>query len=96
MRLNSSGVPVCFEMNIRFSRTTPIRARFGFNDVEALVREHLLSQDINHFFNVTNGYAYRYWNEIYIDVKDVRELRDNGAVKEINRFSNFVDGYRGK
>ncbi len=35
------GRPVCFEINIRFSGTTPIRARLGFNDVEAALNHYV-------------------------------------------------------
>ena len=96
MRLNGDAVPVCFEMNIRFSGTAPMRARFGFNDVEALIREHIFNEDISNFFNVTSGCAYRYWNEIYIDEKDMKSLHEDRVVSEINRLSNYVDGHRGK
>ena len=96
MRMHKDGTPVCFELNIRFSGTTPMRARFGFNDVEALIREHVLNEDISNFFSVTKGHAYRYWNELYIDEKDAETLLKNGKLISVNRIGNFVDGYRGK
>src|SRR5262249_14934068 len=40
----SNGRPTCFEINVRFSGTTPIRARLGFNDVEATVKHYVLGQ----------------------------------------------------
>ncbi|MBD3177618.1 MAG: ATP-grasp domain-containing protein, partial [Armatimonadia bacterium] len=38
------GEPVCFEINLRFSGTAPIRARLGFNDVEAAVRHFIMGE----------------------------------------------------
>lgn len=67
LRLDSNENPVCFELNARFSGTTPIRANFGFNDVEAGIKEYVYKEDISNFFNITYGTAYRYWNEIYVD-----------------------------
>lgn len=33
-----NGIPIIFEINARFSGTTPLRKIFGFNEVEALLR----------------------------------------------------------
>lgn len=68
------GRPVCFEINIRFSGTTPMRARFGFNDVEATLRHYILKENIENLPLVTEGVALRYWNEMYIDPKAARTL----------------------
>ncbi|NOG51581.1 MAG: ATP-grasp domain-containing protein [Chloroflexi bacterium] len=40
------GRPVTFEINVRFSGTTPMRARFGFNEVEAALRHYVLGEDV--------------------------------------------------
>ncbi|MBA2545711.1 MAG: ATP-grasp domain-containing protein, partial [Solirubrobacterales bacterium] len=39
------GKPVCFEINVRFSGTTPIRTRLGFNEVEAAIRHYALGHE---------------------------------------------------
>jgi carbamoyl-phosphate synthase large subunit len=59
--------PVCFEINLRYSGTTPIRAHFGFNDVEAGVRHYVLGEPAYALPDIRQGVALRFWNEIYID-----------------------------
>lgn len=66
LRLNKDSQPVCFEINLRYSGTTPIRAEFGFNDVEAAIKEYVLESKIEDIFNIQYGYSIRYLNEIYI------------------------------
>ena len=80
LRLNADERPVCFELNVRFSGTAPMRARFGFNDVEAALREHVLGEDISGFFSVRPGTALRYWEEVYPDAGIEETLSTSGAV----------------
>jgi carbamoyl-phosphate synthase large subunit len=65
------GRPVAFELNVRFSGTTPVRARLGFNEVEATLR-HLLRGEPLSLPLVAEGTMVRYWNEIY-------PARDSGS-----------------
>lgn len=78
MRMTGRG-PVCFEINPRFSGTTPIRAAFGFNEVEAALRHFLLGEPPNPLPDVTSGVALRYWNEAYISPDDCRRMRQEGV-----------------
>lgn len=66
MRLDSDGRAVCFELNVRFSGTTPMRSAFGFKDVKAMIKEYVLHEDISDCFSVRKGIAVRYTNEMYI------------------------------
>lgn len=84
------GVPVCFELNVRFSGTTPIRARWGYNDVEALIKEYLFDEEV-HFYPRKEGKAYRYYNEAFIDVGMQGELVEKGYVTECGRFDNSIN-----
>lgn len=45
-RVGKDGVPRLFEINARFSGTTPMRALFGFNEVDLCLRKLLLGEDI--------------------------------------------------
>ena len=74
----SRGRPVCFEINVRFSGSTPIRARFGFNDVEASLKHYVLGQKAVDLPVVTEGIAVRYWNEAYLEPASVEALRSSG------------------
>lgn len=66
LRLNKNGVPVPFELNVRFSGTTPMRAQFGFCDVKAMLLESILHQSIEGSFSIQHGRAFRYTNELYV------------------------------
>lgn len=84
------GKPVCFELNVRFSGTTPIRARWGYNDVEAMIREYILDEPVS-ITPLKEGKVYRYYNEAFIDVKMQNELREKGSVKDCSVFNNYIN-----
>lgn len=65
LRLNENHRPVPFEFNVRFSGTTPMRSRFGFRDVEAVIREYVDDASTEDLFNIRQGLVYRYVNEVY-------------------------------
>ena len=77
MRVTDEG-PVCFEINIRFSGTTPVRARLGFNEVEATLRHYVLNEPACDLPVITEGIMLRYWNEAYIDAGACDALRQTG------------------
>jgi carbamoyl-phosphate synthase large subunit len=60
------GRPVPFEINPRFSGTTALRARMGFNEVEAALRHFVLGEAVPELRVRRGGVALRYWNEIYV------------------------------
>ena len=76
------GRPVCFEINVRFSGTTPVRARFGFNEVEAALSHFVLGQEPTGLGPVRHGYMLRYWNEIYLDADAVPKLAEQGYLEQ--------------
>lgn len=75
LRLNDQGIPVPFELNVRFSGTTPMRAHFGFCDVKAMLYESLYQKPIDDCFHIRKGVAYRYTEEVYLE--DVPEVINN-------------------
>ncbi|MEK7269835.1 MAG: ATP-grasp domain-containing protein [Planctomycetota bacterium] len=84
---------VCFEINLRFSGTAPIRARCGWNDVEASLRHYVLGEPAKEMPNVTQGIAIRYWNEMYIDPNAVKELKEIGSLGNPGEFNVRVENY---
>lgn len=77
MRVHNNKA-VCFELNVRFSGTTPFRAEWGYNDVEAMIKEYILNENIEGFLNPLKiAKGYRYFNEIYIDLEMERNLKEN-------------------
>ena len=66
LRDTKSG-PVPFELNCRCSGTTAIRAHFGYNEPELLIRSYVLGEQLK-TPKIKYGKAYRYWNETYKEV----------------------------
>lgn len=89
----ANGRPVCFEINIRFSGTTPLRARFGWNDVEATVRHYALGEPAADLPDITSGVALRYWNEMYVAPDAVATLRATDVLDDPHRFPLAVETY---
>jgi carbamoyl-phosphate synthase large subunit len=65
LKLTEDG-PVAFELNVRFSGTTPLRARLGFNEVEAALRHLVLGEPPVDLPDARPGVVVRYWNEAYV------------------------------
>lgn len=86
MRKNAEGEAVCFELNVRFSGTTPMRTHFGFKDVEAMVKEYLLEQPIEDCFQVKEGIACRYTNEFYVTGNPMERMELEGSVESMTPF----------
>ena len=76
------GTSIPFELNVRFSGTTPLRARMGFNEVEAALRHFVLGEPAVELPRVTEGIALRYWNEVYVPAEAVRGLESDGRLDE--------------
>ncbi len=87
------GVPVCFEINVRFSGTTPIRARMGFNDVEAAIKHYVLGQHSVDLPLVTKGHALRYWNEVYIAPEALAQATRDSFIASPDEFPLLVENY---
>lgn len=85
------GRPVCFDINLRFSSTTPMRTRLGFREVEAAVRSFGLGQPVEHLLRPQGGIAVRYWNEIYVAPAALEQLRTEGRLDAPSDFA-VVEG----
>ena len=91
MRIDKNGRPVCFEMNVRFSGTTAMRANFGFRDVEAMIREYVLGESIEECFQVRCGEAFRYDNEMYIFGDAVQKMETDREITDMSGFEIIYD-----
>lgn len=58
--------PVLFEINPRFSSTASVRAHFGFNELEFILRRELKLTP-NEITKSSSGKFGRYWEEVYYD-----------------------------
>lgn len=78
-------VPIAFEINTRFSGTTAIRAAFGFNEVEAVLKYALFGQQSS--LSYRKGIAMRYWNEVYLSLEKYEELKGRQSIKDSNSWT---------
>jgi carbamoyl-phosphate synthase large subunit len=68
--------PVIFEINARFSGTTPIRAIFGYNEVSHLLDYLIEGKEIPRAV-IRNGSVYRAWCDIFVDDEQASDLKKN-------------------
>jgi carbamoyl-phosphate synthase large subunit len=87
------GRPVTFEINVRFSGTTPMRARMGFNEVEAALRHYVLGEDIPDLPRITEGIAVRYWNELYVAPEAYAALARDGKLDDPHGYPTTLEDY---
>lgn len=69
-RLRADGTPVVFEINSRFSGTTPLRALVGFNEVE-MALEHILNGRPIRPGEILNRVILRHWSETVVTPEDI-------------------------
>jgi len=75
LRLDEDGQPKIFEINSRFSGTTPFCSYLGFNPVEFYLKKHNgLKVNIEINFNTT---ILRCWSEVLVQKDLVHSLSDN-------------------
>ncbi len=89
----SGGRPVCFEVNVRFSGTTPVRARLGFNEVEAAIRHYALGEPAVDLPRITKGIMLRYWNEVYVDTDAYATLSKSSVLDNPKLYELEVEDY---
>jgi len=87
------GRPTCFEINVRFSGTTPVRARLGFNEVEEALRHFVLGEPARDLPLVTTGLMIRYWNETYLDEAARQRLEETGRLEDPHGFRLLTEDY---
>lgn len=96
MRIDSNRRAVCFELNVRFSGTTPMRANFGYNDVEAMIEEYVLNKDISNNFEIKSGIALRYTNEIYLTNDAYNKMNFEHKIDNVSQFNVKTDSLGAK
>lgn len=84
-----NGKPIIFEINGRFSGTTPLRHFFGFNEVEAILKNYFFLTEIQ-IPKLRNGIVMRAWSDIFVEESDFEILKLNNQLKSPkNEFFNF-------
>ncbi|CAL43365.1 ATP-grasp domain-containing protein [Flavobacterium psychrophilum] len=80
--------PIVFEINGRFSGTTPIRHFFGFNEVEAILKYELFGIEIEKTA-LKNGIVLRAWSDIFIEENEFNSFKSNSSLENPN--AEFYD-----
>jgi carbamoyl-phosphate synthase large subunit len=93
LRLGRDGVPTPFDINVRFSGTTPVRARLGFNEVEAAVRHLALGEAPYDLPSARPGVVLRYWNEMYVPRDAIETLGRTGHLAAPHDAGAFVEDW---
>lgn len=87
MRLTATGFKV-FEINPRFSSATCVRANFGFNEPELVIRHFVLGEEIIPPI-AQQGICLRYWEEIYLPM-EAKQAAQQGEYSDRGQiFSQF-------
>jgi len=74
MRLDANNTPHLLEINARCSGSTAMRAHFGYNEPEMLLREYCAGEDIE-MPKTRDGVAMRYWDELYVDNATIEDIK---------------------
>lgn len=72
-----NGEPVIFEVNCRFSGTTPIRLIYGFNEVEALVEYYLENKKITQPI-LREGTVLRTFSDVFVPNENLSDFEKHG------------------
>ena len=73
LRTDDDGTPKVFEINCRFSGTTPFCSQLGFNPVESVIKNAL---NIDYKYSIQyEKQILRYWSEVLIEKNDVTKLK---------------------
>lgn len=84
-----NGKPVIFEINGRFSGTTPLRHFFGFNEVEALLKNYFFDEDIK-APELKKGIVMRAWSDLFVSEEQFKKLNLNKCLENPEaEFYNF-------
>lgn len=58
-----------------------MRAKFGYKDVKAMVKEYLFDATVEDCFHIRSGECFRYDNEFYMFDNQVEKLFHSGQYK---------------
>jgi carbamoyl-phosphate synthase large subunit len=89
LRLDNHGEPVIFEINSRFSGTTPFCSQIGFNPLEFYLKNYF---NIKYEANIKyNSVVLRFWSEVIVEKSTVNELSIKSKIKPsiVSQFKLF-------
>jgi carbamoyl-phosphate synthase large subunit len=76
---NTGGGMKVFEINPRFSATSPLRSYAGINEPDLVFRNAVCNEKIEKISNHARLVCMRYWNEVFIDHSTYERLKTIGS-----------------
>jgi carbamoyl-phosphate synthase large subunit len=67
-------MPVIFEINTRFSGTTPLRTALGINEVEMAIEFIRMGKMVSQEVKLKNVAIFRTWSDIIVPMEQVDEF----------------------
>ncbi len=78
LRLDGDDIPKIFEINCRFSGTTPFCAQLGFNPVEFFLKNSI---GLDYQYDIDfESVVLRYWSEVLIEKKALKDIESTGSI----------------
>ena len=77
------GMPIIFEINSRFSGTTPVRNIFGFNEVDACIKYYLFNK-VTLRSKLKEGVVMRAWADIFVENHELNQLKVSSVLNKPN------------
>lgn len=87
------GRAVPFDINPRFSGTTAMRARMGFNEVDAALHHFVLGEPARALRDAGSGVALRYWNEVYVAADALAAIERDGELSDPGTWDAAIEGW---
>jgi len=79
LRIDRNGIPKVFEINCRFSGTTPFCSQLGLNPVEFYLKNFM---NIDYEYNINyNNIVLRHWSEVIVNKENIEMLDKNKSVE---------------
>ncbi|MFY1045476.1 ATP-grasp domain-containing protein [Chryseobacterium sp. GP-SGM7] len=84
-----NGQPVIFEINGRFSGTTPLRYFYGVNEIE-IILNYYLHNKIPANIELKSGVVMRAWSDVFIENKEMEKFNNDQELESPKaQFYNF-------
>lgn len=81
--------PVIFEINGRFSGTTPLRFFYGVNEVEIILNYYLFNKETK-VSELKDGIVMRAWSDIFIENQEMEKFNSDTELNSpVAKFYNF-------
>lgn len=84
------GKPYIFEINPRFSGSSPARAGLGVNEVDLAIESYYLNKKVDEIKPKTNTIVMRCFQEIYSDLDELEKLEKGDNVKRSGNAYDYI------